>query len=617
MKNILTFILSLIFLITYSQDINNPQIVESVPENIRIDATLYNIGKLAATNRAAAETQMSDTGLRMRSGTNGEKLINVEVVYKNDYNATKIEADIDKNYLENLGFKVETLWKNRASIWLNADEIMALGSKLDSRHFMFAVRKILHDNEGPTTMNSDSYSGVGGSGIRVAIIDSGFGSLSSAVSGGHCPTPAYMWRNGSQVATVASMTLGDVHGTACVETVYDHVPNATFELYDVGNDTEKGAAVNLCQAHGVKVISMSLSTYNTGWADDTGAACVAANDAGSSGILFFTSCGNRAQTHWEGSFSDSDADNWHNWSGSDEQNNRTAGPGDYIRASLSWNPVANSDYDVYIYRASDNTVLASSTNSGLTFEDVGWTNTSGSSVSIYIAVKKIGSASPTFEIFSHDDGSAYQYQVASGSNTSPSNSTNDNVLSVGAVPYTSYGSAAGTSGIIASYSSQGPTNSGNLAPAISSATNTTTFVYGGSFGGTSCATPNAAGMAAAFWSGNSYLDGTGVRQILLKKAQIYKDWGTSGVDYIYGNGGVFLYDYEANTRYMYRGANNTTGLTTRPFYTFAQAQTNTPNNGKVVILGGTYGENLVLGASGGLNKKIRYLALKQTAYAGL
>lgn len=617
MKKILTLIFSLAISMAHSQDIKNVQLAENVPENVRIDATLYTIGKMAASNRAAAETQMTDNGLRMRTGSNGEKLINVEIVYKNDYAATKIEGEIDKNYLESLGFKVETLWKNRASVWINANEIMALGLKLDSKYFMFAVRKILFDNQGPANMNSNTYSGVGGSGIRVAIIDGGFGSLSSAVSGGHCPTPAYMWRNGSQITTVASMSSGDVHGTACVETVFDHVPNSVFELYDVGNDTEKGAAVNLCQSHGVKVISMSLSTYNTGWADDTGAACVAANDAGSSGILFFTSCGNRAQTHWEGSFSDADSDNWHNWSGTDEQNNRTANAGDYIRVSLSWNPVANSDYDVYIYRASDNAVLASSTNSGLTFEDVGWTNTTGASVSFYIAVRKIGSASPTFEIFSHDDGSTYQYQVASGSNTSPSNSTNDNVLSVGAVPYTSYGSAAGTSGIIASYSSQGPTNSGNLAPAISSPTNTTTFVYGGSFGGTSCATPNAAGMAAAFWSGNTYLDGTGVRQILLKKAQIYKDWGTTGVDYIYGNGGLFLYDYVANTRYMHRGSNNTTGLTTRPFYTFSQAQTNTPTNGTVVILGGTYSENLVLGTSGGLNKKITYKALKQTAYAGL
>lgn len=617
MKKILTLIFALTFLVVYSQEITNAQLVENVPENVRIDATLYSIGKLAANNKAAAETQMSDAGLRMRTGSNNEKLVNVEIVYKNDYNATKIEGEIDKNYLESLGFKVETLWKNRASVWINVNEIMPLGLKLDNKYFMFAVRKILHDNQGPANMNSDSYSGVGGSGRRVAIFDSGFGSLSSAVSGGHCPTPAYMWRNGSQVATVASMSSGDVHGTACVETVFDHAPDATYELYDVGNDTEKGAAVNLCQSHGVNVISMSLSTYNNGWADNTGAACIAANDAGSSGILFFTSCGNRAQTHWEGSFSDANGNNWHDWSGSDEQNNRTAAAGDYIRASLSWNPVANSDYDVYIYRASDNTVLASSTNSGVTFEDVGWTNNTGSSVSIYIAVRKIGSASPVFEVFSHDDGSAYQYQVASGSNTSPSNSTNDNVLSVGAVPYTSYGSAAGTSGIIASYSSQGPTNSGNLAPAISSPTNTTTFVYGGGFGGTSCATPNAAGMAVAFWSGNTYLDGTGVRQILLKKAQIYKDWGTGGVDYIYGNGGLFLYDYAANTRYMHRGSSNTTGLTTRPFYTFAQAQTNTPDNGKVVILGGTYTENLILGASGGLNKNIRYIALKQTAYGGL
>ncbi|RYU95223.1 S8 family serine peptidase [Emticicia agri] len=594
---------------SYAQTLTNAPTLQNVPENLRIDASLYQIGQIALTSVANAELRMQDSGLRTRQNELGEKYVNVEIVYKNDYAAEEIKDEISVEYLEKLGFKVETQWKNRASIWLKANEIMTLGSKLDKDYFMFAVRKIYHDNQGPTLMNSDSYSSVGGSGIRIAIFDSGFGSLSSAVTNGHCPTPAYMWRSGSQINTVAAMSVGSVHGTACVETVFDHAPDSVYELYDVANDTEKGAAVTLCKAHGVDVISMSLSTYNTGWADNTGAACAAAADAGNNGILFFTSCGNRADTHWEGNFSDGNGNGWHQFSGTDELNTRTVPNGGYAGVTLAWNPVANSDYDVYIYRISDNAILASSTNSGLTFEAAGWTNSTGSSVSIGIAVRKIGSASPVFEIFSHDDGSAYQYAVEAGSNTSPSNSTNANVLSVGAVPRLSYGSASGTTGIIAGYSSQGPTNSGNLAPKISAPTNTTTFVYGGDFGGTSCATPNAAGMAAAFWSANSYLDASGVRQILLRKAQLYKDWGAGGVDNVYGNGGLFLYNHATGTRYMYRGASNTTGLTTRPYYNFSQAQTNTPNNGRVIILGGNYPDNVVMGTGGGVNKSIIYRSL--------
>lgn len=617
MKNLYLFLFLISVSFGFSQNISNNETSERVPENVRIDATLFDLGQLAMQNLTAAEDKSESIGLRTREVNNSSKLINVEIVYKNNYLDSLILDEINTSYLESLGFKPETVWRNRASLWLSPNEIIEKGSRLSSDYFMFAVRKIIHDNEGPTNTNSSTYSPNAGSGRRIAIIDAGFGNLDDAVAGGHCPTPAYMWRNGSVVTTLASMSAGSVHGTACVEAAFDHAPNATFEVYDVGNPTEVGAAVTLCKSRGVDVISMSLSYYNLGWFDNTGAACVAANDAGNNGILFFTSCGNRANTHWEGNFSDSDADNWHNWSGSDERNDRTAAAGDFISVRLAWNPVVNSDYDVYIYRSSDNFVLASSTNSGTTFEDCSWTNSTGSPVNIYIAVRRIGTASPVFEIFSHDDGNDYEYAVAAGSNTSPSNSTNLNVISVGAVPRTSYANPNGTTGIIASYSSQGPTNSGNLAPKISGPTNTTTFAYSGAFGGTSAATPNAAGAAAAFWSKHSYLDATGVRQILFKMADMYRDWGANGADNIYGNGGIYLADYVAFSRFMWRSANNTTGLSTRAFYTFAQAQASTPNNYTVLILGGIYPENLILGSGTGANKRIFYKSLVSNAFGGL
>lgn len=580
----------------------------SQQNNSMIDSKLFQLGQLAAIDLADANTKADNMLLRSRiEGTT--KVINAEIVYKNNYESADELPDINVSFLESLGFKIETVWKNRASVWVRPDQIIQLGSKLPSDYFMFGVNTIREDNEGPELMNSDSYSGAsrGGNGIRIAIIDSEFGSLQNSINNGHCKTPSYMWSGGSGGKTVAQISGGGDHGLACFETVYDHAPNATYELYLTGNVTERANAINQCVTNGVDVISMSMSAYNLGWADNTGALCVAANNAANNGVLFFTSCGNRALTHWEGSFEDDDSDNIHEWSGTDESNNRTVPNGEWAVVDLAWNPVANSNYDVYIRRTSDNAILASSTNAGLTFEDAAWFNNTGASVGVYIEVRKVGSASPTFEIFSHDGTSSYQYSVASGSNTTPSNSTNLNVVSVGALPRTSYNSAAGTTGIIANYSSQGPTNGGNLAPKVCSPTNTT--YSAGSFGGTSCATPNAAGMAAAFWSAHNYLDATGVRQILFRKAQLYKDWGTAGTDNIYGNGGLFLYDYFANTRYMYRSANNTTGLTTRPYYNFSQAQTNTPNGGRVMMLGGNYADNVTLGTGGGLNKNITYRSL--------
>jgi hypothetical protein len=578
------------------------------PENSRIDASLYQVGTLALTNKVQADRETENREFRTSSETGG-KLINVEIVYKNDYTADTITDEIDVRYLESLGFKVQTFWENRASVWISTADILRLGEKLPDDYFMFAVYNDLPDNEGPGDMNSDTYqtASTGGNGIRVGIIDSGYQNLQLAINASAAPTPAYMWRAGSQQFSVAVMSVDTQHGTGCLETAFDHAPNSVFEIYDSGNMTELGNAVTRCIANGVDIISHSKSTYNLGWGDNTGAACIAAQNAVNNGMLFFTSCGNRAQSHWEGSFADANSNNWHDWSGSDEFNNITVNSGGYCRASLSWNPVTNSNYDVYIYRISDNFILASSTNGGTTFEDTGWTNNTASSVAVGISVRKIGSASPTFEVFSHNSNtSSYQYQVASGSNTSPSNSTSSNIISVGAVNTTNYASAVGVTGIIMNYSSQGPTNSGNLAPKVSAPTNTTTVAYSGAFGGTSCATPNAAGMTAAFWSANSYLDNSGVRQVLFRKADLFKDWGANGSDNVYGWGGLFLYDRITNARYLYRGGSNALGFANRPFYTFNQAQSGTPDNGTVLILGGTYPEGITLGTGSGLSKDITY-----------
>ncbi|UBM57778.1 S8 family serine peptidase [Marinilongibacter aquaticus] len=620
MKNLMVLFLAFCALGTMAQDISQEPDVLSVPENVKIDASLYQVGQIANTSIAEAENKMENMNLRMRGEDSGARFVNVEIVYKNDYLAEEITDMIDVSYLESLGFKVESSWMNRASVWVEASEILSLGAKLGSDYFMFAVRNYIDDNQGPAEMNSSTYqtASTGGNGIRIGVIDSGFMNLQTAINAGAAPTPAYMWRAGGQVNNVSTMSVDTRHGTGCLETVFDHAPNATYEIYDSANMTEFGNAVAQCITNGVDIISHSKSYYNLGWGDNSGSACAAVNSAANSigGIVVFTSAGNRANTHWEGDFEDDDGDDWHEWSGADELNNITVGNGGYCRASLSWNPVANSDYNVYIYRLSDNVILASSTNSGTTFEDCGWTNSTGSSVNVGIAVKRMGTASPVFEVFSHNSSTSdYQYAVASGSNTSPSNSTYANVISVGAVPFNLYGSDPGTGGIVASYSSQGPTNSGALAPDVSAPTNTTTVAYGGAFTGTSCATPNAAGMAAAFWSANSYLDNYGVTQILLRKAQLYKDWGANGDDNVYGKGGLFLYDYMANTRYLYRGGGNSTGALDRPFYNFEQAQSHTPNNGRVVILGGTYPENLVIGGGTGANRKVTYVSLIQSSIA--
>jgi hypothetical protein len=147
---------------------------------------------------------------------------------------------------------------------------------------------------------------------------------------------------------------------------------------------------------------------------------------------------------------------------------------------------------------------------------------------------------------------------------------------------------------------------------MSGPTGTTTWVYGGAFTGTSCSTPNIAGAIIDFWSANSALDATGVRQIVFRKAQLYRDWGTAGNDNVYGYGGMYLYSWASNLRYMLRtSVNSAITNSTRPFYNMAVAQNLAPSFSTVVILnGGNYSETGLYGntATTGLNKVINYRA---------
>jgi hypothetical protein len=479
---------------------------------------------------------------------------------------TDTHLPIDNDLLRQLpGVELTTTFVNRSSAWVPVNQLLEIAQSLPPNYHLSEALLPIEDNQGPSVTNSDSYSGTGGSGMLIAVIDSGFDSLAEARAASAAPTnantTAYDY-SGTGIQTTTP------HGTGCLETVFDHAPNAQYNIYKVVTTSDLGTAVNQCISNNVNVISHSVSWFNTGWADNSGAACSAASNASSNGILFVNSCGNRHGEHWQGSFGDNgDGDNWHSWSsGGDEQNNFTLSGLGSINIYLQWNSSSGTDhYDLYLYNSSS-TLLASSTNTG-NFESITYTNPSASAVNVYVAVLRTTASPPQMELFIAGNNSTnLQHFSDLGSCTSPSNSTASNAVSVGAVAQTSFGQPGGTTGILASYSSRGPTNGGSQAPDICGPTNTTTVAYNGAFTGTSCATPNVAGAAAAFWSGHPALNATGVRRILLAKADIYKDWGDNGADYLYGSGGVFLFDYHVSNRYILSSAGNTSSAATLPYY---------------------------------------------------
>ncbi|MBI4580495.1 MAG: hypothetical protein HY718_12380, partial [Planctomycetes bacterium] len=290
-------------------------------QSILYDAEAHATGVLRAAraaNQAAPVAQLkrdlTARGLKLRD----DAKVQVEIV------GPEGAAALDPKVIAPLGGEVSSAWRNRVDGWVPVEALTAAARALPAGYRMERADPGGEDavgGEGATAINSDSYrdAGANGSGLTIAVIDGNFANFTAARNAGDVP-PA------GQTVTInyASPPFEDnvndsPHGTGCTEAAYDHAPGANYRLYKTNSLTDLGTAVNDCIANGVNIITHSISRYNTGWADNTGAACTAATNAANAGILFFTSAGNRAGEHWQGSFNTGpDADDWHDFVNGDE-----------------------------------------------------------------------------------------------------------------------------------------------------------------------------------------------------------------------------------------------------------------------------------------------------------
>ena len=568
-----------------AQQIPGPPPPRRMPADLPMHSVLYELNQ-AVTRAELRSEQVVDLirskGLLARQ----DGRVNVEIINQ------KGKSALSAKIVNRFNGEVDATWRHRVSAWVPPDQLTRLARALPPGFYMEKANVPMLDDEGPSVTGSDAYrdAGADGSGIRVGIIDGGYFQLTNAVSAGNAPATYNTINFTSNSFESGTRT----HGTSCVENVFDHAPGATYFIFKISNLTHFGNAVDSAVTNNIDILSHSISRYNTGWEDNSGDACAAALTAANNWILFFTSAGNRAQAHWKGNFSDSDSDDWHEWAGGDETLNMSMASGATATFYLSWNTSDDTyDYDFYLYDATFTNVLASSTNIDNNYEDFSYTNSTASMQTVYLAINRSSGGTTELEVFMHNGATWLEYIVSTSSTTSPSNTTHPNIISVGAVDQIDFTSAHATSGIIEDYSSLGPTNSGNQAPDISGPSNTT-ITGGGTFGGTSSATPNAAGVAAAFWSSIPSLSAPGVRFLLFEKAKIFKDWGSSGTDFTYGHGGIQLHTYHVNTVWVDKDADNIIGTPMLPYYTVEQAQNALSTPGRVVFLGDTYRENITL-----------------------
>ena len=380
--------------------------------------------------------------------------------------------------------------------------------------------------------------GVTGAGVKVAIVDAGYGGLANRQAQGDLPASLVM-RNFCNAGFQANTG----HGTGVAEIVHEVAPQARLYLICTDNAPDLAAAGLYAAGQGVRVVNHSISYFNSSRGDGSGGPGSpddTVEKARTRGIFWANSAGNRAQFHWGGAYNPGGSSSgFHDFPGGSEGNGITIGTAARGCVFLKWDswPVTNQDFDVQLYRLPANTLVADSndaqTGTQPPVDSVCFTNPGGGT-SFFAAVQRVGSTSTTPRIDLFTSGtSALEHQVAAGSVTEPASAPE--AVASGAFCF--------ATDALKAFSSQGPTIDGRRKPDLSGPDAVSNGTFGpatscnSGFTGTSASSPHTAGAAALLLEGSAASPDR-VKQELQSTA---RDLGPPGPDNRFGAGGVTLF----------------------------------------------------------------------------
>lgn len=370
--------------------------------------------------------------------------------------------------------------------------------------------------------------GITGKGVRVGILDFGFGGYDRLQQGGVLPAPVaaqVFFRSNPGVAMG-----GTVHGTACAEIIHQMAPDATLLIAQVGNGAGSAAEGDIVEAarwlveQGVDIINFS-GGGQVGPHDGTSVLDDMVNRISAQGVLWVNANGNDGGSHWLGQVVDKDGNGFVDIPGNNQ--------GDFLLVetcgercggftlSLNWDDWKDGAVDV------DAWLLGQGSN--------GQPYTAGEATT-----RRTGAASPAMEFLSFprglpagsyalvmrtaqpasgkrlhvyaQGGARLAQRVPEGSLGVPA--TADKALSVGALDAVSQR--------VAEYSGRGTTDDNRLKPDISAPAGVTSQSYdlekpGTRFHGTSAAAPHAAGFAALVKQRFASYDGAALKQWIMQQ----------------------------------------------------------------------------------------------------
>jgi len=382
-------------------------------------------------------------------------------------------------------------------------------------------------SEGVATINATELhkKGINGSGVKIGVIDLGFQDYQNKL-GTELPLSVEV-KSFRQDGDITGM--GEKHGTAVAETVFDVAPGAKLYLVNFQTDLEKNNAVNWLISQHVDIISASTGKM-IGPKDGTDYSDKIVNNSTKSGILWVNSAGNEAEEHWMGNFYDPDVNKFHNFTSVSEIQTIIGISGQQIEILLDWNdwPYSDQDYDLYIIDKNLNLVASSQNVQSGSQPPVERIRYTASYTGYYgIVIKKyMATRNVKFHLYSPKNPTM-RYIVPAGSITIPGMSKDS--LTVGATHW--------LNDALEPYSSRGPTDDGRIKPDVVAPANTTNSVYG-VFMGTSASAPHVSGAAALLLQANRSLNISQLRYVLESSA---KDLGPPGKDNLFGTGRIDVF----------------------------------------------------------------------------
>ena len=354
--------------------------------------------------------------------------------------------------------------------------------------------------------------GIGGRGVRIAVVDVGFRGYSSHI-GSSLPRPVAVrcyHGSGTGYATTLSACeaqLNETHGTLVTEFAYDVAPEAEYILLRVHNTHQAVQALDWLVQQGVDVVTISISTREfQGPGDGTYGSygsqtnLAAIERIQERGIIVTFAAGNNG-THGlyrSEAFRDPNGNNWLDWADGDECNRLRLAKGTPYNIALRWDDGwdgSNKDLDMYLYDGQNVVAKSEETqNGGLADHPTErFEYTPSRTANFCLSVKRSpGVSTNWYQLVVAGNGAGVGMEHTSNGYTifSGAESVAPGALIVGAAHVNRTSS-------IASFSSRGPMRNGTIKPDIVGAgEGLYTTIFNSTTGGTSFSTPHVAGLAA-------------------------------------------------------------------------------------------------------------------------